>query len=79
MDCRIFLLLCRALAKDLRDYILTKRRKISLTGHMITGDECGPNSLTFVLRLREDPGKNLNQETDPKYRIRAHCGRHSDN
>ena len=30
-------------------------------GHMITGDECGPNFLTFVLRLRENPGKNLNQ------------------
>ena len=33
--------------------------------HMITGDECGPNFLTFILRLRENPGKNLNQENDP--------------
>ena len=34
-------------------------------GHMITGDECGTNFLTFVLRLRENPGKKLNQEIDP--------------
>ena len=26
-------------------------------GHMITEDECGPNYLTFVLRLRENPEK----------------------
>ena len=26
-------------------------------GHMITGEECGPNFLKFVLRLRENPGK----------------------
>ena len=26
-------------------------------GHMITGDECGPDFLTFVLRMRENPGK----------------------
>ena len=26
-------------------------------GQMITEDECGPNFLTFVLRLRENPGK----------------------
>ena len=26
-------------------------------GHMITVDECGPNFLIFVLRLREIPGK----------------------
>ena len=26
-------------------------------GHMITVDECGPNFLKFVLRLRENPGK----------------------
>ena len=32
---------------------------------MITGDECGPNFLTYVLRLRKNPGKNLNQEIDP--------------
>ena len=39
-------------------------------GHMITGDECGLNFLTFVLRLWENPGKtqpgNLpNQESNP--------------
>ena len=34
-------------------------------GYMITGDEYGPNFLTFVLRLRENPGKSLNQEIDP--------------
>ena len=32
---------------------------------MITGEECGPNFLTFVLRLRENPGRNLNPKTDP--------------
>ena len=32
---------------------------------MITGDECDPNFLTFVLRLTGNPGKNLNQEIDP--------------
>ena len=32
---------------------------------MITGDECGSNFLTFVLRLRGNPGKNLNQEIYP--------------
>ena len=31
-------------------------------GHMTTGDGCGPNFLTFILWLRENPGKNLNQE-----------------
>ena len=31
-------------------------------GHMIPGDECGPNFLTFVLQLRKNPGKNLNQK-----------------
>ena len=34
-------------------------------GNMITEDECGPNFLTFVLRLRENPGKNLNHKIDP--------------
>ena len=33
-------------------------------GYMITGDECGPNFLTFVLRLRKNPGKNLKQKID---------------
>ena len=32
-------------------------------GHMIIGDQCGPNFLIFDLRLREKPGKYLNQET----------------
>ena len=32
---------------------------------MISGDECGLNSLTFVLQLGKEPGKNLHQETDP--------------
>ena len=32
---------------------------------MLTGDECGPNFLTFVLRLRGKPRKNLNLEIDP--------------
>ena len=31
---------------------------------MITGNECGPNFLTFVLQLWENPEKNLNQEID---------------
>ena len=26
-------------------------------GHMITGEECGPYFLTFVLQLRENSGK----------------------
>ena len=26
-------------------------------GHIITGDECGPNFLTFILWLRKSPGK----------------------
>ena len=33
-------------------------------GTIITGDEFGLNLLTFVLRLREHPGINLNQEID---------------
>ena len=45
-------------------------------GHMITGDECGPDFLTFVLRLREKPRKNLNHEIDPTGdRTRACCVR----
>ena len=31
-------------------------------GHMIPDYECGINFLTFVLRLRKNPGRNLNQE-----------------
>ena len=34
-------------------------------GEMVSGNKCGLNFLTFVLQLRENPGKNLNQETDP--------------
>ena len=30
--------------------------------NMITGDECGPSFLTFVLWLKENLGRNLNQE-----------------
>ena len=46
---------------------------------MISGDECGPNFLTFVLRLRENPGKNLNKEIDPTGdRTRARCIRSDD-
>ena len=32
--------------------------------HMINGD-CGPDFLTFALQLRDNFGKNLNQEIDP--------------
>ena len=46
---------------------------------MKTGDECDPNFLTFVLRLRENPGKNLNQEIDPTGdRTRARCVKSND-
>ena len=31
-------------------------------GQVIPKDECGPNSLTFVLQLRKNSRKNLNQE-----------------
>ena len=41
------------------------RGRMIYDGHVITGDECGPNFLTFVLQLRESPEKNLNQQTDP--------------
>ena len=47
--------------------------------HMITGDEFGPNFLTFALRLRENPEKNLKQETSPTGdRTRARCMRSND-
>ena len=43
---------------------------------MISGDEFDPNFLTFVLELRKNPGKNVNQETDPTGdRTQAHCVR----
>ena len=45
---------------------------------MITGDECGPNVQTFVLRLRKIPGK-LDQEIDPTGdRTLVHCVRGND-
>ena len=45
-------------------------------GHMITGDECGPELLTFILWLRENPGKNLNQKIDSTgNQTRARCVR----
>ena len=48
-------------------------------GHMVSGDECGPNFMIFVLRLRETPGTNLNQEIDPTGdRTRAHSVRSND-
>ena len=54
-------------------------RRMIYDGHMITGDECGPNFLTFVLRLRENTGKNLNQEIDPiGDRTRTRCMRSND-
>ena len=34
-------------------------------GQIIPGDEHGLNFLTSVLWIRENPGKNLNQEIDP--------------
>ena len=34
-------------------------------GQMVSGDKCGLNFLTFVLQLRDNPGENLIQETDP--------------
>ena len=34
-------------------------------GQIVSGDNCGLNFLTFILQLKENPGKNLNQETDP--------------
>ena len=46
---------------------------------LIPGDECGLNFLAFVLRLRENPGKNLNQEIDPTGdRTKACCVRNND-
>ena len=41
--------------------------------------ECGIYFLTFVLRLMENPGKNLNQEIDPTGdRTWARCVRSND-
>ena len=46
---------------------------------MISGEEYGLIFLTFVLQLRENPGKNLNQEIDTTGdRTRARCGRSND-
>ena len=45
-------------------------------GHLITGDESGPNFLTFVLWFREIFRKNFNQEIDlTGDRTQAHCVR----
>mgnify|MGYP007063917160 CR=1 FL=1 len=38
---------------------------VDYDGQMVSGDNCGLNFLTFVLQLRENSRKNLNQETDP--------------
>ena len=54
-------------------------RRMIHDGHLITGDECGPNFLVFVLRLSENPGKNLDQEIDPtENRTQARCVRSYD-
>ena len=54
---------------QLRPETVAVRRRIGNDfdddGQMVSGDKCGLNFLTFVLHLREKPGKNLNQETDP--------------
>ena len=42
-------------------------------GQMVLGDKCGPNFLTFILLLRKNPGKNLNQKADPTGDRRARC------
>ena len=48
-------------------------------GQMIPGDECGPTLLTFVLQLRRNPGKKLNQEIDATGdRTRLRCVRGND-
>ena len=45
-------------------------------GQMVSGDKCGQNFLTFVLQLRENPAKNLNQEIDPTGKgTRSRCVR----
>ena len=43
----------------------SRNLKVPNDGYVITGNECDPHILTFVLRLREKPRKNLNQEIDP--------------
>ena len=48
-------------------------------GQMIAEDERGPNLLTFIIQLRENPGKNLNQETGRTgHRTRECCVRGND-
>ena len=55
------------------------RRRMIYDGHVITDDEYGSNFLRFVLRLRKNPGKNLNEEIDPTGdRTRAHRVRSND-
>ena len=39
-------------------------RMFSNDDQMVSGDKCGLNFLTYVLQLRENLGKNLNQKTD---------------
>ena len=41
----------------IRSATVAVRRRMIYDGHMMTGDECGPNFLTFVFRLRENPRK----------------------
>ena len=43
------------MARDRR--VAAVHRRMIYRDQMITGDECGPNILTFVLWLRENPGK----------------------
>ena len=46
---------------------------------MITGDECGPNFLTFILRLRETPAKISTRILTPiGDRTRARCVKSND-
>ena len=42
---------------QLRSETVAVRKRMIYDGHMKTGNECDPNFLTFVLRLRENPGK----------------------
>ena len=48
--------------------VAVRRRRNGLNdydGQMQSRGKCDLNFLTFVLQLRENPGKKLNQETDP--------------
>ena len=53
-----------------RSDTFTVRRRMNMVlddydGKIIPGAKCRLNFLTFVLELRKDPRKNLNQEIDP--------------